>query len=55
MLGTTNIKKEKCSVLKICRQCPLVLLIKVCYKQGKTLRIEAGRVPGVNLEGRVIT
>jgi len=41
-------KQENFSALKICMQCPLVLLIKVCCKQGKTSRIEEGRVLGAD-------
>jgi len=41
-------KQETFSAPKIYMQCPLVLLIKVCCNQGKTLRSEEGRVLGAD-------
>jgi hypothetical protein len=43
--------ETKFTFLKIPRQCPLVLLVKVGWKQGKVLRSEEGSVKGGGLLG----
>ena len=43
--------ETKFTFLKIPRQCPLVLLLKVSWKQGKALRSEEGSVKGGGLLG----
>jgi hypothetical protein len=40
------VEKENCPALKVPRQCLLIPLVKVRYREGKTLGIEQGKALG---------